>query len=179
MSYAYPLHIQWHCVCGDVPESHVSRADREECHGHCQKTDHDCAGQGYRPIEHSQRTPAIEAIFTAAGSSDEHWPKHYTSDLSVDYKWLIAPDAPQRFIWILREMGTNLYPLDGGAPDGYVRAALRWMQSNHPEAHVFHWNGFSLVPVTYDTALTLAAVPPIKYERRAIPGTPFGYRVEA
>lgn len=165
MSYAFPLHIDFHCVCGDAAASHVTRASGEECHGHCQRTAKDCRGFGYRPINHDARTPAISAIFTAAGSSEEHWPQHYSCDLSTDYQMLIRPDAPDRFIWILREMGTQLYPLDQEAwGTGYVKAALGWMADNHPEAHVFHWNGFSLEPISYDTARALAAVPSIKRE---------------
>lgn len=165
MSYAFPLHIDWHCVCGDAAASHVSRATGEECHGHCQRTEKDCDGRGYRPIDHQDRTPAIEAIFTAAGSSDKHWPQHYSCDLSTDYQMLMRPDAPERFIWILREMGTQLYPLDQEAwSTGYTRGALGYFRDNHPEAHVFHWNGFTLEPINYDTALALASVRPIRQE---------------
>jgi hypothetical protein len=162
VSYAFPLHIDWHCQCGDTPQSHVSRSDREECHGHCQGTPKKCAGQGYRPIPHSGRTPAITAIFNAAG--EVGWPKHYSSDLSVDYKilmgWEGREPAPERFIWVLREMGTHLYPLQQDEQgQGIARGALRWLQSNHPEAHVFYWNGYTLSPANYDTVLTLAALP--------------------
>lgn len=164
MSYAYPLHIDWHCLCGDALASHTTRASGEECHGHCQRTEHDCRGFGYRPINHDARTPAIEAIFIAAGSSPDQWPRHYTMDLSTDYQTLIREDAPTRFIWILRESGTELYPLDmdDNWTPGYVRAALGWQAENHPEALVFHWNGYTLEPVNYATAKTLAALPPIR-----------------
>jgi hypothetical protein len=161
MTYAFPLHIDWHCVCGDAASSHVSRADKEECHGHCQRTARDCNGAGYRPIPHMNRTPAISAIFTAAGQVQ--WPKHYTCDLSTDYQVLTRDDAPDRFLWILREMGTNLIHLDRTDEwtQGYNRSALKWFAENHPEAHVFHWNGFTLSEVNYDTARVLLAVPPV------------------
>jgi hypothetical protein len=162
VSYAFPLHIDWHCRCGDAGASHQTRADREECVGHCQRTERDCQGRGYRPIPHTERTPAIEAIFTAAGSSEQRWPRYYTMDLSTDYQALMRDDAPQRFLWILRESGTELYPLDSMNlwTKDYVRTALRWQEENHPEAHVFHWNGFTLDPVSYETAKVLAALPP-------------------
>lgn len=158
MSYAYPLHIDWHCLCGDALQSHVSRSDREECHGHCQATDRACRGFGYRPIDHSGRTPAISAIFQAAG--EKQWPKHYTSDLSVDYQMLIRPDAPQRFVWVLRESGTHLFPLQTSEQDqGIARGALHWLGDNHPEAQVYYWNGYTLEPTNYDTVFVLAALP--------------------
>lgn len=161
-SYAFPLHIDWHCLCGDSPASHVSRAAGEECHGHCQSTPKACRGFGYRPIDHTGRTPAISAIFTAAGQLG--LPKHYTCDLSLDYQTLVGPDAPQRFLWVVRESGTNIYPLEVIAFDenwttGYLRAALTYHEKNHPEAQVFHWNGYTLSPINWDTARTLAVIP--------------------
>src|SRR5262245_11482108 len=98
MDYAFPLHIDWHCLCGDSAASHHTRSTGEECVGHCQKTPLDCRGFGYRPIDHTGRTPAIAAIFDMAGRL--RLPRHYTCDLSTDYKMLIAPDAPTRFLWV-------------------------------------------------------------------------------
>lgn len=167
MSYAFPLNIDWHCVCGDAAASHVSRADTEECHGHCQKTERDCLGLGYRPFDHSGRTPAISAIFKAAG--EIRWPAHYTCDLSTDYQALArGVDAPSRFLWILRESGTHLIHLDKTDQwsMGYNRSSLDWLSKNHPEAHVFHWNGYTLDEVNWDTAKTLVVIPPVERYRQ-------------
>ena len=155
----FSIQIDWHCLCGDSAASHVSTAEGEECRGHCQKTDHDCAGRGYRPIAHVGRTPAISAIFAAAART--YWPKSYTCDLSTDYQSLLDYDGP--FIWVLREMGTHLYRLDSEDPDwtwGYVRSSLHWLRDNHPEAKVFSWSPLKgeLAEVDYETALAIAAV---------------------
>jgi hypothetical protein len=102
------IHIDWHCVCGDGPQSHVSRPDGEYCHGHCQKTERDCDGRGYRPADHQDRTPAITALFAAAERAN--LPHAYTCDLSTDYQTLMQYDGA--FISVLRTNGTELYPLD-------------------------------------------------------------------
>lgn len=162
--YAWPLHIEWHCLCGDGPQSHVTRAEGEECHGHCQKTEQDCKGFGYRPIMHDARTPAISAMFERAGQLQ--MPRHYTCDLSTDYQMLIKEGRPERFLWVVRESGTHLYSLDASKDpqwqQSYILTSLEYHQRNHPEAKVFHWNGFTLDPVSIDTARVLAVIPPIQ-----------------
>jgi hypothetical protein len=160
----FSIQIDWHCLCGDSAASHVSTAEGEECRGHCQKTDHDCLGWGYRPIAHVGRTPAISAIIAAAARN--YWPRHYTCDLSTDYRALIDYDGP--FIWVLRESGTHLYKLDWTRAEGpkehdwqwgYVRSALQWLQANHPEAYVYSWSPLKgeLARVDFETALAIAA----------------------
>jgi hypothetical protein len=161
--YAFPLHIDWHCLCGDALTSHSTKADGERCVGHCQGTPLDCRGFGYRPIDHSGRTPAISAIFEMAGRLQ--MPKHYTCDLSTDYKALTVPDAPDRFLWVVRESGTHLYPLqqvlafNESWTAGYIMASLTYHEQNHDGAQCFHWNGYTLDPVNWDTAKTLAVLP--------------------
>ena len=157
----YRLDIDWHCVCGDAEASHRSRPESEECWGHCQKMARDCAGQGYRPIDHAGRTPAISAIFERAMLSE--LPEAYTCDLSTDYQSLLHYTGS--FIWVARTSGTELYLLEPEAEGGrewlrgYVKSALGWHKDNHPEALVFYWSAAKaeLAPVSYDTALVIAA----------------------
>lgn len=145
------LHIDWHCLCGDAAASHVSRPEGEECHGWCQRTERDCKGKGYRPIAHTERTPAISAIFDAAGS--RFLPKYWTCDLSSDYRTLIAADAPRQFIWLLRTSGTELYRLGDDDEPLTVQAGLAGLRywtserEGHADTLVFHWNGSALVEI--------------------------------
>jgi hypothetical protein len=163
MSYAFPLRIDWHCVCGDAASSHVSRAETEECHGHCQRTAQDCAGRGYRPIDHAGRTPAISAIFDMAGRL--RIPTHYTCDLSTDYQMLTTYTGS--FIWVVREMGTHLYPLEPETSMSrdwqrdYVRSSLSYHEANRSDGQrVYYWSAAKaeLAEVDYDTAKAIAAV---------------------
>jgi len=151
------LHIDWHCVCGDGPASHYTTEKGEQCYGWCQQTDKDCAGQGYRPIEHAYYpyawTPMIEAI----GTDSERWPKHYTIDLSSDYQVVRDLDESDEFIWVVREMGTHLYPLKYLPTDvhGFIRQALQYHERNHEVAHVFHWTGETLERIDWSKARSL------------------------
>ena len=150
-------HVDWHCLCGDGPQSHVSYGDREECHGHCQKTERDCAGLGYRPIDQTRRTPAISAIFAAAR---QHFlPRAFTCDLSTDYQTLLDYDG--RFVWVLRQSGTELYRLDDVTPEAldYSIAAYRYWtgegrsRADAEEQRVYVWDGESLQEHSAEEAL--------------------------
>jgi len=50
------------------------------------------------------------------------WPKHYAADLTKhDRRRLSRKDAPETFVWILRESGTHLLPIY----DGWADATLK------------------------------------------------------
>jgi len=151
------IRIDWHCLCGDGLSSHVDRPEGPECHGHCQKTDHDCAGRGYRPIDQTRRTPAISAIFAAAR---QHFlPRAFTCDLSTDYQTLLDYDG--RFVWVLRQSGTELYRLDDVTPEAldYSIAAYRYWtgegrsRGDLDEQRVYVWDGESLQEHSAEEAL--------------------------
>jgi hypothetical protein len=153
------MRIDWHCICGDAEASHSSRPEGEECHGWCQKTERDCNGKGYRPIPHTDRTPAFSAILTEARR--HYMPKAYTCDLSSDYRALVthAADAPTRFIWLLRRNGTELYRLNGtdaqslqvaGAGYDYWTGEGRISEPEEDRTRAYYWNGKRLIEVDYE-----------------------------
>lgn len=149
------LHIDWHCECQDGPASHYSADDGEKCYGWCQGTDHDCAGLGYRPIAHTRRPAAFVAMLKAIGEDSERWPKHYSVDLSSDYKTVLDLDDGDAFIWVVREMGTHLYPLKYIPDDkvGFIRQAMVYHARENTDALVYVWNGTDkLSRITYDMA---------------------------
>src|SRR5262245_26063074 len=104
----FSMQVDWHCLCGDPLGSHRTTAEGEECWGHCQKTPRDCRGLGYRPIDHSGRTPAITAIFAKA--IELGLPHAYSVDLSSDYRMLIGQAFS--FLWIIRENGSDIISLE-------------------------------------------------------------------
>jgi len=155
------MQIDWHCVCGDGEGSHRSTAEGEQCWGHCQKTDRDCAGLGYRPIEHTWRPPAFAAILQTA--IDRRQPEHYTCDLSTDYQALKFYQG--RFIWICRSMGTHLYLLDWQMSDeardwtrDYTVSALKYhaREASAQQAQAYYWDGSTLVATDMSTAVLIA-----------------------
>jgi len=152
------LHIAWHCVCGDAESSHYTQEDGEMCYGWCRDTERDCAGRGYRPINHTRRPASFTAMLLAIGEDGNHphWPAHYTCDLSTDYQTIIRDlDDGDAFIWIVREMGTHLYPLKWIPDDknGFVRQAMVYHARENTDALVYVWNGTDkLSRITYDMA---------------------------
>ena len=76
--------IDWKCVCCGGPRSHYTTYSGEKCYGWCQHTSLDCAGMGYRPIEHSVQPAAWKAMLMAIDSEWPRWPSIYTVDLSSD-----------------------------------------------------------------------------------------------
>lgn len=140
----YSMDIDWHCVCGDPGSSHSSRPDGERCVGHCQRTDHDCAGQGFRPIDHAARNPAITAIFAAA--MQRELPEAYSMDLSTDYQALLSYEG--RFVWVLRNNGTEFYRLDDVRPEDLQHALVAYrywaLEEPNPNTHVYLWSGEGL-----------------------------------
>jgi len=154
------LHIAWHCECGDAESSHYTTEDGEVCYGWCRNTERDCAGQGYRPISHTRRPASFTAMLKAIGEDGNHphWPAHYTCDLSTDYQTIIRDlDDGDCFIWIVREMGTHLYPLKYLATDeyGFIRQAMQYHERNTPASHVFHWTGETLERIDWSKARSL------------------------
>jgi len=153
------IRIDWHCLCGDALASHADRPEGPECHGHCQRTPLDCKGLGFRPIDQTRRSPAIVAIFAEARSK---WlPRAYTCDLSSDYQTLTGWNRETqqfeepyegRFIWILRENGTEFYRLDDVTPEdlGHSLGAYKYWtgegggdREQHP-LHVYLWDATGL-----------------------------------
>jgi hypothetical protein len=129
----------------------------------------DCKGQGYRPIDQTRRSPAIKAIFEMARRT--FLPKAYTCDLAIDYEALTGWNRQTqrfeepyegRFIWILRQNGTEFYRLDDQTPEDLGRSigAYRYWTGldNHgggAAEHVYMWNGELLVEVTPQMGETL------------------------
>ena len=153
------IRVDWHCLCGDALASHADRPEGPECHGHCQGTPLDCKGLGFRPIDQTRRNPAIAAIFAEARS--KFLPRAYTCDLSSDYQTLTGwnPKAQRfeepyegRFIWVLRENGTEFYRLDDVNPEylSYALAAYKyWTGEGRGEEalhaqHVYLWDATGL-----------------------------------
>jgi len=148
------IQIDWHCECGDGPASHYSRPDGEVCYGWCQQTDHDCNGMGYRPINHTRRPPAfaamLEALWDVGKDGGERWPKHFTCDLSSDYKTILTLDEGQPFIWVVREMGTHLLTLDRESI-GFTEQSCRYFERQSEHVRFYVWNGWNaLTRVTSD-----------------------------
>jgi len=150
------LHIDWHCVCGDAESSHYTSEDGEHCYGWCRGSERDCGGNGYRPINHTRRPAAFEAMLKAIGEDSQRWPKHYTSDLSTDYQVILRDLSDgDAFIWVVREMGTHLYPLKYVPDDkvGFIRQAMVYHERENKNALVYVWNGYDkLSRITYDMA---------------------------
>jgi len=144
--------IEWHCVCGDVQSSHVSRPDGEHCYGHCQHTTRNCGMRGFRPIDHADRTPAITSVFAAAEAL--RMPEHYTCDLSTDYQALIKADPDDEFIWLVRTNGTHLWFASDLHEDHkrFIRQSLDYIAREHEEAHYFWWDGAELHEISVATA---------------------------
>jgi len=162
------MRIDWHCVCGDGESVHRSHPrDGEICNGHCQRTERECH-TGYRPIDHSYHPPAFKAML-AALEGDEHpwWPAAYTCDVSSDYQMLreiqthwdadIAGD--ERFVWIVRESGTQFLPLAYLPTDehSFMRQALSYHKRNHAEARIYFWDGQTIARIDYDRAEDILA----------------------
>ena len=92
--------------------------------------------QGYRAIK--------------SEAQDKGWPVIYKGDITThDRQVLAKKTAPERFVWVLRECGTEL--LRYGQP-----GALMWAKAvakYHPTARWYTYNG-SLQPTTAADALT-------------------------
>lgn len=150
------MHVDWHCLCGDVGSAHVSYPEGERCVSHCQHTAYDCEGKGYRPIPHTDRVPAFSAMLQAARS--HFLPRAYTSDLSLDYMALVGTPTDResreaytgRFVWVLRESGTEFYRLDGQTHHdlmGSLAAFGYWTgdgRGKDRQQFVFYWDGSAL-----------------------------------
>lgn len=171
-------HIDWHCMCGDVASAHVSYPEGERCVSHCQKTAYDCEGKGFRPVPHTDRSPAVSAIFTAARLN--FLPKAYTSDLSLDYQTLMGtptdrdPDREAytgRFVWLLRQNGTEFYRLDGATHAdlmGSLAAFQYWTgegRGRDQEQYVFYWDGEYLSEIEAHSGVGLIRQADASYPR--------------
>jgi hypothetical protein len=153
------MHIDWHCLCGDVGSAHVSYPEGERCVSHCQQTRYDCEGKGYRPIPHTDRCPAFSAMLQASRS--KFLPKAFTSDLSLDYMRLMGTPTDRevreaytgRFIWVLRESGTEFYCLDGMTHQdlmGSLAGYAYWTgdgRGRDTQQFVYYWDGQRLVEI--------------------------------
>ena len=74
------------------------------------------------------------------------WPKHYVADLTRhDRNRLLGPDAPERFVWALRECGTWLMcpmaPTTGDTEAEISNAAwlMSLVSSSFHEGANFYW----------------------------------------
>lgn len=169
------MRIDWHCVCGDSEPAHTSRSDGERCNGWCQKTERDCNGMGYRPIPHVLRPAAFAAILAEA--ERRYLPKFFTCDLSTDYQSLIGqgglllPDGGYhgRFIWLLRESGTEFYRLDDQQPQDYLHSKVGmdyWTdpKQGHQDTLIFLWDGDELHEITREAGLTMLNMAVVRTE---------------
>ncbi len=65
------------------------------------------------------------------------WPVVYRTDITkIDRQTLSRKDAPESFLWILRECGTDLFDLDNPQSPRTHRFNLEWFEATmreHPE----------------------------------------------
>lgn len=158
------LHFEGLCQEGPCLVCGVARRHAGSRHHDWYTSDHEWVAHTYYPADFTVRSEAFEQMLTQVKLIG--WPGHYTSDLFRDYQMLTGQGIykerldQQRFVWVLRSMGTHLF-----VPDGYGRGGLQWHAENEKTAHVFVWNPFrtELTEVNYDTARAILALPPVQY----------------
>jgi len=115
----------------------------------------------YQAIPHTRTNDAWRAMKAALRGNP--WPESYACDLSTDYQQVVlggvwrggqitvpsrAWDVPERFVWIVRRLGTQV--IDPANTAG--REMYDWHIANEADAQVFAWNGRTLIPSTYAQA---------------------------
>lgn len=92
------------------------------------------------------RDDGLDAYYALLEMSEKiGWPLHYKTDLTEYDKQTLQDLSPQKFIWIVREMGTELLTLGPVAYRGQYTEKQRagdinWMRltvHGHPEARGF------------------------------------------
>jgi hypothetical protein len=78
------------------------------------------------------------------------WPAHYRNDLLVHDKDFLAAHQPMSFIWVLRECGTNVIPLD--PLNRTLTYELRWFERYERDVKLYHASGDSIAPITFERA---------------------------
>ena len=92
---------------------------------------------------------AIDAMIRE--SERTGWPLRHTDDLHVhDRRRLEGDDAPLVFVWVLRELGTEL--LDTRMDRESASAYMRHYRSSRGTNRYYVWDDGSLRPVTLDAA---------------------------
>lgn len=147
-------------LCQDGPCAQCGEERRVEGRTHHDwVTDHTWLAHTYLPADITIESPAFKAMLKVVRETG--FPSSYTSDLFRDYQNLTGtgrvykgqPMEDERFVWVLRQMGTHMF-----RHDGYGRGGLRYHIEQTPDARFFIWNRFTLEEVNADTASAVLAV---------------------
>jgi hypothetical protein len=118
--------------------------------------DRDC--KNFTPVVMDGSNPAYDALLAEANRLGR--PLVYTSDLFRDWQATQQNGGRERFVWGLREHGTDLYWLD--LPEDGRLWAWDWMRASqacNPTTRWYVWTGSRLIEVTGAVALSVLRSP--------------------
>jgi hypothetical protein len=72
--------------------------------------------------------------------------KHYQSDFYFHDLWMLGKYSPTKFIWCVRESGTDIVPAYG---DGWEYVVNAYNRKTDNSGTVYWWDGTSLAPIEH------------------------------